>query len=244
MTSTVSRHQFAHLPPRDRETGGHICGGIVQGQPARRRSCRVDLHATTARRARKGQASNRPPPHSVGGGRVTQREARLETARTAKQHQAADLCGSRDMEPKPRGGRPQAAAKMRTGTQYELPAPESSSDGERRYVTRRGMRTGPGCPCRRETFHRKMGPRGQHARIRQVHGKEATKGAWWMPGHLEATKDVANCDMRRVAVREHSIRRFPNGATRWPNKPSHQRERGEVKHLSNRRKRNQPRFPQ
>ncbi len=75
-------------------------------------------------------------------------------------------------------------------------------------------------------------------------GKEATKGVWWMPRHQEATKDVANCDMRRRAVRERSSRRFPNGATRWPNKPSlPQREHGEVKHLSNRRSRNQPRFP-
>ena len=37
----------------------------------------------------------------------------------------------------------------------------------------------------------------------EVYGIEATKGVWWMPWHQEATKDVANCDMQRLAVREH-----------------------------------------
>ncbi len=40
-------------------------------------------------------------------------------------------------------------------------------------------------------------PSGGERTRREVYGKEATKGVWWMPWHQEATKDVANCDMQR-----------------------------------------------
>ena len=44
--------------------------------------------------------------------------------------------------------------------------------------------------------------------------EQATKGIRWMPWHLEAMKDVGNCDKLRVAVTQAVIRRFPNGKTR------------------------------
>ena len=42
---------------------------------------------------------------------------------------------------------------------------------------------------------------------------QATKGAWWMSWHREATKDVVACDMLREAGKQASIRRFPNEET-------------------------------
>ena len=43
---------------------------------------------------------------------------------------------------------------------------------------------------------------------------KATKSIRWMPWHLEAMKDVGNCDKLRGAVTQAIIRRFPNGKTR------------------------------
>jgi hypothetical protein len=43
---------------------------------------------------------------------------------------------------------------------------------------------------------------------------QATKGAWWMSWHREATKDVVACDMLREAGKQALIRRFPNAETR------------------------------
>ena len=43
---------------------------------------------------------------------------------------------------------------------------------------------------------------------------KATKSIRWMPWHLEAMKDVGNCDKLRVAVTQALIRRSPNGKTR------------------------------
>ena len=73
------------------------------------------------------------------------------------------------------------------------------------------------------------------------------KGIWWMPWQLKAMKDVAGCDKPRWEVN-----------TLWPadvrmGKPTsfevsiteyigYGGKPGEVKHLSTRRKRNQPRF--
>ena len=43
---------------------------------------------------------------------------------------------------------------------------------------------------------------------------KATKGIRWMPWHIEAMKDVGNCDKLRGAVTQAIIRRCPNGKTR------------------------------
>ena len=43
---------------------------------------------------------------------------------------------------------------------------------------------------------------------------QATKGAWWMSWHREATKDVVACDMLREDGKRALIRRFPNEETR------------------------------
>ena len=42
---------------------------------------------------------------------------------------------------------------------------------------------------------------------------KATKSIRWMPWHLEAMKDVGNCDKLRGAVTQAIIRRSPNGKT-------------------------------
>ena len=42
---------------------------------------------------------------------------------------------------------------------------------------------------------------------------QATKGAWWMSWHREATKDVVTCDKLREAGKRASIRRFLNEET-------------------------------
>ena len=142
---------------------------------------------------------------SVGGGRVTQRKARLVLH--------VQRPGSRRRPVRqPRHGTKLRFRTTSGGKRARKRAPRAritqrwvrgaSRDANRTWVS-----------VRSRDHASKDGPKGK-ARTRQVHGKEATKGVWWMPWHLEATKDVANCDMRRVAVREHSIRRFPNGATR------------------------------
>ena len=43
---------------------------------------------------------------------------------------------------------------------------------------------------------------------------QATKGAWWMSWHREATKDVVACDMLRGTGKRVLIRRFLNAETR------------------------------
>ena len=42
---------------------------------------------------------------------------------------------------------------------------------------------------------------------------KATKSIRWMPWHLEAMKDVGNCEKLRGAVTQAIIRRSPNGKT-------------------------------
>ena len=77
---------------------------------------------------------------------------------------------------------------------------------------------------------------------------QANKRIWWMPWRQQAMKDVVACDKSRGAGKQALIREFPNGETHpacwvlcteyigvWS-------EPGELKHLSTRRKRNQPRF--
>jgi hypothetical protein len=62
-------------------------------------------------------------------------------------------------------------------------------------------------------------------------------------------KDVEVCDMPRGADIQALIRGFPNGETRplrWSFLSEYigqKSEPGELKHLSNQRNRNQPRFP-
>ena len=78
---------------------------------------------------------------------------------------------------------------------------------------------------------------------------QAFKRAWWMPWQPEAMKDVVGHERPRGAVKQALIRGCPNGETHliyqvslteYIGKGS---ERGELKHLSTRRKRNQLRFP-
>ena len=78
---------------------------------------------------------------------------------------------------------------------------------------------------------------------------QATKGAWWMPRHQEAMKDVVNCEMPRGAVsrrRSVDIRMGKPGGRNGPSSNGEyiaiRSQPGEVKHLSTRRKRNQPRL--
>ena len=56
-------------------------------------------------------------------------------------------------------------------------------------------------------------------------------------------KDVEDCEKLWGAVKQAMIRRYPNGATQ-PKGYRERSERGELKHLSTHRKRNQKRFPQ
>ena len=74
--------------------------------------------------------------------------------------------------------------------------------------------------------------------------RSAQKGVRWMPRHDISMKDVAGCDKPRGGPKQPLIRGFPNGETHldlieilcteyigtW-------RRPGEVKHLSNQRKR-------
>ena len=70
-----------------------------------------------------------------------------------------------------------------------------------------------------------------------------------MPWQLEAMKDVVGYEKLRGAVKQALIRRCPNGETHpacWVSLIEYigkRGKRGELKHLSTRRKRNQPRFP-
>ena len=64
-----------------------------------------------------------------------------------------------------------------------------------------------------------------------------------MPRLSEAMKDVTSCDMLRGGANNHYIRRFPNGETHLVEDQVPRRKAwgkpGELKHLSNRRKRKQ-----
>ena len=69
-----------------------------------------------------------------------------------------------------------------------------------------------------------------------------------MPRQLEAMKDVVICDKSRGVDNKRYILEFPNGGTQCIYALSlseyiaKRSERGELKHLSTLRKRNQPRF--
>jgi hypothetical protein len=62
-----------------------------------------------------------------------------------------------------------------------------------------------------------------------------------MPRLSEAMKDVTSCDKLRGGANNRYIRRFPNGATHLDEDQVSRKggEPGELKHLSNRRKRKQ-----
>ena len=62
-----------------------------------------------------------------------------------------------------------------------------------------------------------------------------------MPRLSEAMKDVTSCDKLRGGANNHYIRRFPNGETHLVEDQVLRKEGepGELKHLSNRRKRKQ-----
>jgi len=71
-----------------------------------------------------------------------------------------------------------------------------------------------------------------------------------MPRQLKAMKDVVACEKPRGVGKQTSIRGCPNGETHHFRVVSVSEyigcrsEPGELKYLSTRRKRNQPRFPQ
>ena len=80
---------------------------------------------------------------------------------------------------------------------------------------------------------------------------QVTKRTRWMPWQSEAKKDVVICDKLRGV----DNRRYNPGISEWGNPPVIRQvsygeyiaiggERGELKHLSTLRKRNQLRFPQ
>ena len=79
---------------------------------------------------------------------------------------------------------------------------------------------------------------------------QAFKRMWWMPWQPEAMKDAVGSEMPRGAVKQALIRGCPNGETHLIYQVSLTEfigkgsERGELKHLSTRRKRNQLRFPE
>jgi hypothetical protein len=79
---------------------------------------------------------------------------------------------------------------------------------------------------------------------------QVNKRTRWMPWQLEAMKDAVGSEMPRGAVKQALIRGCPNGETHLIYQVSvtefigHGGERGELKHLSTCRKRNQPRFPE
>ena len=79
---------------------------------------------------------------------------------------------------------------------------------------------------------------------------QVNKRIRWMPWQLKATKDVEACDKPRGVGKQTLIRGCPNGETqpfRWLSRTEYigaRGEPGELKYLSTRRKRNQPRFPQ
>ena len=62
-----------------------------------------------------------------------------------------------------------------------------------------------------------------------------------MPGLSEAMKDVTSCDKLWGGANDRYIHRFPNGATHYVEDivPIYRGKPGELKHLSNRRKRKQ-----
>ena len=70
-----------------------------------------------------------------------------------------------------------------------------------------------------------------------------------MPRQLEAMKDAGACEKLGGVGTQTLIPRYPNGETHLLEVSCTEfigarSERGELKHLSTRRKRNQPRFPQ
>src|SRR5205085_4353064 len=77
---------------------------------------------------------------------------------------------------------------------------------------------------------------------------QATKRIWWMPWRQQAMKDVVACDKPRGAGKQALIRGSLNGATHGIRAVSCSEyiaagsKPGELKHLSTRRNRNQPRF--
>ena len=79
---------------------------------------------------------------------------------------------------------------------------------------------------------------------------QVNKRIRWMPWQLKAMKDVEACDKPRGVGKQTLIRGFPNGETqpfRWLSRTEYigaRSEPGELKYLSTRRKRNQPRFPE
>ena len=75
--------------------------------------------------------------------------------------------------------------------------------------------------------------------------KYSLKGIWWMPRHKTTMKDVGACEKPRGGGNQPVIRGCPNGVTRLAKSQSSyaeyigvRRTPGELKHLSNQRKRN------
>jgi hypothetical protein len=75
---------------------------------------------------------------------------------------------------------------------------------------------------------------------------QANERMWRMPGHLEAMKGAVSCDKRGGAAHTHRSRDARMGKPGWEESQSPRKwsERGELKHLSTCRKRNQTRCPE
>ncbi len=78
-------------------------------------------------------------------------------------------------------------------------------------------------------------------------GSQAREGMWGMPGHTEARKAVVSCDKPGGAAhRQWALdgrMGQPGGPATGRHSFSNESEPGELKHLSTRRKRHQPRSP-
>ena len=75
------------------------------------------------------------------------------------------------------------------------------------------------------------------------------KGIWWMPWRMEAMKDVLGCEKPGLGAKNLLTPGCPNGKTHLLEVPvseyiGYWGEPGELKHLSTRRKGNQPRLPE
>ena len=86
--------------------------------------------------------------------------------------------------------------------------------------------------------------------IMKIQDNQAKKSARWMPWHQEPKKDVASCDKPWRAVSRRRTMDFrmgqPGQSSVWSLSDEYivwQREPGELKHLSSRRKRKKHRFP-
>ena len=90
----------------------------------------------------------------------------------------------------------------------------------------------------------RMDPRGERGGHHR--GEEIKKGGRWMPRLPEAKKDVDSCEKPRGTATsfDPGISEWGNPSGRRPDTGLSRGERGELKHLSTRRKRKKYRCPE